>query len=241
MTRLPPEPAVACLLVPHLPVGAEMRRYPALGGRPLVLIKGRGSRQLVLDRSPEAVGVDPGMTRVEALARCPAAVLIQADHRHYRDIHDRIASVLAMRCPWVDADGLGRFYAGLDGMSNIYEGEARLATSLLQVAPGFEPRLGMASGKLSACLAALMSTGGRAARAPRDADGWQANSSIDALPLSGDGKARLRLVGIHTLGRLAATPVDATLAMLEADEFGAEERAAFIGQLASQPIRRAAA
>ena len=71
--------SIACMLVTHLPVKAEMRRYPHLRGKPVIITESYGSKDLVLDSSAEAHGVNAGMPLAEAMARCKDAVLVQAD------------------------------------------------------------------------------------------------------------------------------------------------------------------
>src|SRR5918992_5559289 len=60
---------IACVLVTHLPVKAEIQRHPELKGKPVIVTAGNGSKQVVLDSSPEARGVAPGMTVQEALSQ----------------------------------------------------------------------------------------------------------------------------------------------------------------------------
>ena len=122
-----------------------MRRYPALRGRPLVVVEKIGLRELVLDYSAvaEAASVTEGMPLTDAIALCPQAVLMQADAKYYSDTHNQLADALAMRCPKVEVDGMGCLYASLEGLSEIHGrgGPAgRVATSVgaatFQPAPG---------------------------------------------------------------------------------------------------------
>ncbi len=46
--------SIACLLITHLPVKAELIRRPELRGEPVVITESYGSKTLVLDSSPEA-------------------------------------------------------------------------------------------------------------------------------------------------------------------------------------------
>ena len=48
------KPLIACMLVTHLPVKAEVRRYTQLRGKPVIIIESYGSKDLVLDSSAEA-------------------------------------------------------------------------------------------------------------------------------------------------------------------------------------------
>ena len=161
------ESTIACLLVTHLPVKAERQRYPALRGKPLVIVESWGSGETALDSSAEAQGVTAGMTLPEALSRCPEAILLPADRPYYDEVFGRLADALAMRCPVVERGTLGCLYARLEGMAPVYGGEERLIASLLQTAPPiFELRVGVASGKFPAYVSAAASRPGRAVKAP---------------------------------------------------------------------------
>ena len=215
------------MLVTHLPVKAEVRRYPHLRGKPVIITESYGSKDLVLDSSPEARGVRAGMPLAEAMARCKDASLVQADAPYYNETFDKLIRALELRSPTVERDGLGCAYVGLEGLELMYGGEARVVASLLQAAPQeFNPRVGVATGKFPAYVAAVTTKGGRATQAPRDAVGLAAflsGLSIGLLPLSWAGKTRLHRFGIHTLGQLSALPAGAVQAQL-----GAEGRRAWL-------------
>ena len=210
--------SIACMLVTHLPDKAEVRRYPQLRGKPVIITESYGSKDLVLDSSPEARGVGAGMPLAEAVARCKDASLLQADAPYYNGTFDKLVKALELRSPMVERAGLGCAYVGLEGLELMYGGEARVVASLLQAAPAeFNPRVGVAGGKFPAYVAAVTTKGGRATRVPRDAAGLAAflgELSIGLLPLSWANKTRMHRFGIHTLGQLSALPVGAVQAQL---------------------------
>ena len=72
-------PAVGCLLVTHFPVRAELRRRPELAGQPFLVTDRKPARPLVVDASPEVVGVRDGQTVAAALSRFGDAVVLAAD------------------------------------------------------------------------------------------------------------------------------------------------------------------
>ena len=213
--------SIACMLVTHLPVKAEVRRYPQLQGKPVIITESYGSKDLVLDSSPEARGVNAGMPLAEATARCKDAFLIQADSPYYNGTFDKLLRALELRSPIVEKAGLGCVYVGLEGLELMYGGEARVVASLLQAAPQeFNPRVGVAEGKFPAYVAAVTTKGGRATRVPRDSAGLAAflsELSIGLLPMSWANKTRMHRFGIHTLGQLSALPVGAVQAQLGAE------------------------
>ena len=211
---------IACMLITHLPVKSEVRRYPQLRGKPVIIAESYGSKDLVLDSSAEAHGVRSGMSLAEAMSRCKEASLIQADAPYYNNTFDKLIRALELRSPVVEKDGLGCAYVGLEGLDLMYGGEARVIASLLQTAPTeFNPRVGVAGGKFLAYVAAVTAKGGRATRVPKDAAGIAAflhGLSIGLLPMSWANKSRLHRFGIHTLDQLSALPEGAVQAQLGA-------------------------
>jgi len=164
--------SIACMLVTHLPVKAEVRRYPRLRGKPVIITESYGSKNLVLDSSAEVRGVSAGMPLAEAMARCKDASLVQADAPYYNETFDKLVKALELRSPVVERDGLGCVYVDLDGLELMYGGEARVVASLLQAAPSeFNPRVGVAGGKFPAYIAAVTTQSGRATKVPQDAAG----------------------------------------------------------------------
>ena len=165
---------IACLLVTHLPVKAELGRYPQLRGRPVVITESYGSKELVLDSSPEARGVAAGMSFQEAVSRCKDAVLLQADGPFYESRFDAVVRSLEGRSPLVEKGELGCAYVGLSGLEAMYGGEARLIAALLQAAPQeFNPRIGVAAGKFPAYVAAVASDNCAIEVDPSDVEGMR--------------------------------------------------------------------
>ena len=219
--------SIACMLVTHLPVKSEVRRYTQLRGKPVIITERYGSQNLVLDSSAEAKGVTAGMTLAEAMARCKDASLIQADSPYYNNVFDNLLKALELRSPVVEKSGLGCAYVGLEGLEAMYGGEAQVIASLLQVAPAeFNPRIGVAGGKFPAYVAAVTSRAGRATRIPRGSAStadFLNGLSIGLLPLSWANKTRLHRFGIHTMDQLSSLPEGTVQAQL-----GTEGRKAWL-------------
>ena len=168
---------LACVLITHLPMKAERLRSPELRGRPVIVTQQRGSKQVVLDSSAEAIGVIAGMSLQEALSRCKGAALLQADAPYYQSVFDRLVDLLLQRSPVVEKAELGRAYVGLDGLTAMYGSEARLIDALLKAAPHeMNLRIGVAQGKFPAYVAAVASDVGQATRVPDDVAGSCASS-----------------------------------------------------------------
>ena len=217
---------VACMLITHLPMKAELMRRPDLRDRPAIVTEGPDSREMVLDSSPEAVGVVPSMPLQEALSRCKSAVLLKADVPYYHALFNKTVSALRQRSPLVEKGEVGCIYVGLDGLDRMYGGETRMITSLIHAVPHYlNPRVGVADGKFMAYVASLSSGGGQATRVPPDAIGaadFLKDLAIDALPLTWEDRSRLRRYGISSLGQLAAMDLGSVQA-----QFGPQGRRAW--------------
>ena len=195
---------IACLLITHLAMKSEFTRFPELQNRPVIITQSHGSRQTVLDRSQEANGVTEGMSVQEALSCCKSATLLEADHPYYEETFNSMLDSVGQRSPEIERGPLGCAYIGIDGLEMMYGGEARLITSLIHAIPNnFTPRLGLASGKFPAYIAAISTKGGQATKVPNDIAAFLKRFSIDLLPLSWNDKVRLHNFSIHTLGDLS--------------------------------------
>ena len=139
---------IACVLITHLPIKAELKRRPELVGQPALIVQEEGSKRQVLDYSADAKGVAQGMPVQEAVSICQEATIIEADQSHYHNAFDEVLDALEQRSPLVEPSDLGCAYVGLDGLEVLYGSEARVITSLLgAVHPLYNPRAGVAQGK----------------------------------------------------------------------------------------------
>ncbi len=209
---------VACALITHFHLKAELKRQPGLEGLPTIIVDRASTRPLVIDSSPEASAVAPGITLEQALALQPNSLALDADTPHYHRVFRQVLTSLMGVSDRVEAADLGIAYVGIDGLEQMYGGEARLVATLLNAIPGWlNPRFGVGEGKFPALVAARVSQGLGATRAPADQAAFLASHSVDLLPVSTGTREALHRFGLHTLGQLAALP-SATLV----DRFGRE-------------------
>ena len=207
---------VACVLVTHLRAKVELRRQPHLRDRPAVIVDRSGGRPLVVDRFPSATGVAAGMTLEQAMSRHVSAIVLDADEPSYRGAFNRMLASLQGVSDRVERSDLGAAYVRLDGLEDMYGGEARLVTALLNCVPqDMGPRVGVAGAKFPALVAALASTPLGATRVPPDAASFLAPRSLDLLPIASTVKAAMRRFGLHTMGEAAAMSRD-----MLAEQFG---------------------
>jgi protein ImuB len=138
---------VACLLVPDLPLHAELRANPELADRPLIITSGPGPRAEILALSREAFfqGARTGQTLPQARAVCPgiavriaSPVLEKAAREAMLDIGLSMAprAELAERSSglflsegavYVDASGIEALHTSEDAFASILHARAERA------------------------------------------------------------------------------------------------------------------
>ena len=207
---------VTCLLITHLRAKLELRRYPNLKNRPAVIVERSEGKSRVLDSTPSAKGVLPGMILQEALSIRPDSLVLEADELHYRNVFDHVLKSLQRISDRVEDANLGTAYIRLDGLEHLYGGEARLVSAILNAVPqDLTPRAGVADTKFPAFVAAITSNPLRTTKVPSDVASFLAPHPIDLLPVSTGLKVALHRFGLHTMGDVASM-TEATLV----DRFG---------------------
>ena len=214
---------VACLLITHLRTKVEMRRHPDLKSTPAVIVERSGGRAQVVDATPSANGVFPGITLQEALSIRPETLVLEADEPHYRRVFAQVLASLQGISDRVEGSELGTAYIRMDGLERMYGGEARLVNALLNAVPqDLNPRAGVAEAKFPAFVAAMLSDQSRATRVSADAASFLAPHPVDLLPVSADLKVALHRFGLHVLGDVASMTETSLV-----DRFGGEGRRAW--------------
>ena len=201
---------IACVHIDHFLLQVELLRQPHLRGTPLLIIDRSGPKKTVLDQSPNARDIHPGMRLDQALARCPQAKIFEADQSAYRSAWDRILDSLEQRSPIVEDADFGLAYIDLHGLDRLHGGEEHLlATILDSIHVAYHPRVGVANGKFPAYTVALSAAAGRARRAPEHIGSFLRPLPITLLPTSWEIKERLESFGLHSLGDVATLSFNA--------------------------------
>ena len=201
---------VTCVLVTHLRAKVEMQRQPHLKDRAALVIDRSRGRPLVIDHFPAANRVTAGMTLEQALSRNVNSPILEADETAYRRVFHRMLTSLQRVSDRVEGAELGIAYVGLDGLEELYGGETRLVTALLNAVPQeLTPRAGVGESKFPAFVAARSSRPLGAARVPPDVAGFLAPHPVDLLPIPARVRDEMRRFGLHTLGAVAAMKVEA--------------------------------
>ena len=188
---------ICCGLTGHL----ELARRPDLYGNPVVV---GNWEEHVIALSEEALpyGVVEGMALRQAEHLCPQATFLSPEPQSAAQLRELISSALYDLAPTVEVRVEG--VAWLDVSGVVKPGESiREARRRLRTATGREPRLGLAPGPFSASLAAARARPGRLMQVD-NAKNFLAPLSSHELPLDAEQLERLDLLGLRTLGAVAA-------------------------------------
>src|SRR5579864_2792792 len=210
-----PDVRVACVWIAQLPLRVEILRHPAWDGRPLVLGGAPGERKVVQLCSPEAeaAGIRPGLPLREVVPLCAEAMVLQPDPVRAAAVLEAVLSDLQKVSPIVEPADDGYFFLDVRGVRAMY-GELHMLEEAINAAvpPLLRPRLGFANGKFAAAVAARMAEPNAAAMVipARDTQKFLAPLSVrHLLMLDSDVQDRLELLGLHTIGDVAALPFNA--------------------------------
>ncbi len=195
-----------CVLLPHFAWRCECRRGLVPLDRPAIVTSTEGSQKPVTDFSPDLEDLLPGMPLQAALARHGDAAIIHADIPCYWAVFNHILDGLEQVSPLVEGPDLGTIYIDMDGMQLIYPDDRDLIKAVNNITADFEPRMGMASNKFLASLAARYSSGNECRIPGNDTGAFLKDLPCDILPVSLKSRTKLREFGLATLGQVAAVP-----------------------------------
>ena len=188
---------ICCGLTNHL----ELARRPDLYGGPVIVGEWE---EHVIAVSEEAMpfGVLPGMPLRQAEHLCPQATFLAPDPNAASRLRELIASALYDLAPLVEVRVEGIAWLDVTGVVQPSE-SIRETRRRLRAAIGREPRLGLAPGPFSARVAAARARPGRLMQV-EDARAFLAPFASRELPLTLEQLERLDLLGLRTLGAVAA-------------------------------------
>jgi DNA polymerase-4 len=207
---------IGCLRVSAFAARIEARdltRSEPPDGLPLIIV----DNERVTGAAPGLLAQDIrlGMTARGARALCPHACFIAARPLRYREVAAQIHARLLDFSPRVElgyrypADDLYA-YCDLGPMSRALS-TARRALDAVMRGLDLAATLGVAANKYVAWCAAQSAQAGAVTHVPPGSErDWLAPLPLDYLPLEAETARRLRLLGLRTLGALAALPGSAT-------------------------------
>jgi nucleotidyltransferase/DNA polymerase involved in DNA repair len=210
---------IGCILVPYFAAAVERREDPSLAGESLVICELSGDSEKVFAVSGEAAqaGVEPGMTLRQAQVLCSQACFIPADQERYQRAFDQFFNALASFTSHLEPGDLYPSAISWLDLGHLKWIEAvkmiRCLGQTLRRQTHLAPAIGLASGKFPAYVAATSVEPNKARIIASGREtAFLAPFPVDFLPLDREMSRHLRLLGIRTLGQLAALPPSAVLA-----------------------------
>ena len=212
---------LACVVIPGFELRAALRAAPGLAERPAALAPLPATEPLLgpVTAAADAAGVRPGMRLGEALATCPALVLVEQDPATARDEWEGVLRRLEDAGFAVDSADLGCVYFETRGVERLYGGlEAALKRALAAVGSAWDPRVGAAERRFAALAAANVARPGQVLIVSDERTGeFLAPLPLSLLPLPPERYAELEQLGVRRLGQLAGLPGSAVAERLGPD------------------------
>ena len=201
---------IACISIPGFELRAALLARPSLALAPAALapLPGTEPRLGPVTATAEAAGVNPGMRLGEALAMCPALVLVEQDPAAAEQAWEEILRRLEGAGFSVEPAGPGCLYFETRGVERLYGGvEAALRRALAAVGSSWDARTGAADRRFAALAAANVARPGQIlVVAGEDTRDFLAPLPLTLLPLEPERQEELDELGVRTLGELAGLP-----------------------------------
>jgi DNA polymerase-4 len=197
-------------------VSVEQVADPSLKGKPVVVggkPKGRG---VVAAASYEAreFGLHSGMPLSTASRLCPQAIFIQGSFPKYREASRKFMEILTDFSPYLEPMGLDEAYLDATGFESLHGSIKEMAQKIkrrVKKELGINASIGIASGKVVAKVASEMSKPDGLLEVKEGEEAkFLAPLPVGKLP--GIGKKtepKLKSLGIDTIGKLSAMPLEA--------------------------------
>jgi nucleotidyltransferase/DNA polymerase involved in DNA repair len=207
---------------PHLPLRLALGRDP----RPdeAVVLGGRAwDPGTVLDRSPAAgaLGVRRGQPLGTAHSLAPEACFLPLDPAALADPFERALDALTALAPAVEGEvdpadpRFGRVLIGIEGLARLWGDESALVRRALGIVhpllPG-RPRLAIGNTRFGAAVAARVGVDAIPPGGRREEAAFLAPLPLALLPAEPGVHERLRVLGLATMGQLAALDHSAVVA-----------------------------
>ena len=162
----------------------------------------------------------PGMSLRRAEKLCPNATFLPAREPLYRIAHDQLLALLAQYTERIEVAGPGFLFAQVSGLESLFGPDEQLVTMVAAKAAQvskLQVSAGLATGKFVAQQAAnVIQPGAGLVIPPGRETKFLAPLPLNTLPATPEMLRRLELLGIDTLGSLAALPRESLV-----DQFGA--------------------
>jgi protein ImuB len=212
---------IACLLIPGFELRAALRERPSLSLAPAALAPEAGEKPLLgpVTAAAEALGVKPGMRLGEALATCPALVLVDRDPAAVEREWEGVLRRLEDAGFAVDPVEHGVVVFETRGVERLYGGVQPALERALQAAGStWDPRIGAAGRRFTALAAASVARPGQILMvADKEEKSFLEPLPLSLLPMTSERYAELEGLGLRRIGDLAALPGGAVAERLGTD------------------------
>jgi DNA polymerase IV len=208
---------MVCVVIPHLHVQAKRLLNPELGRVPLIIGGMPEERVPVVDFSEEAErrGVRPSMSMRGAYQLCPDALFLPLDEDEYDTLWGEVISTLTYFSVRIESTGPGTAYLDITRMPGIYGSEALLASGIVhEISTRFQlkVRAGVGNSRFVARMAATSAQRSSCVIPPGEEKRFLSSVSVEDLPIAEETKERLRLLGLHTVKKVASLSFNALTA-----------------------------
>lgn len=194
--------------VPAFYAEIERAAHPALGDRPVLVGGDPRKRGLVQAATPDALaaGVEPGMTIVDALERCPRARAFRTDMKRYREVSTLLHACFREAAGRFEAAGLAAAWLDVSLLPDDPRAVAERLAARVKTELRLPLRAGIAPVKFLARLAAEEAAPGEVrVVAPGEEAAFLDALPVERLPGVGEKTARaLAALGARRVGELLA-------------------------------------
>jgi DNA polymerase IV len=200
---------IACVDITHFYVQVALKEHPWLQGRPVVIGGMSGERAFVVDCSEEAAarGVTRATTLEEAARRCPGAAFLSLETGRYEGVWEEILSTLASFTLRIEAAQPGAAFLDITKALKVWKTEGLIADGMVRAISSMfhlSVHVGIGNSRFVAREAARSASLHAAIVPPGGEQRFVAPLSIEYLPVPGDVKERLALLGLRTLKKIGA-------------------------------------
>ncbi|MCL5105739.1 MAG: DNA polymerase IV [Armatimonadetes bacterium] len=186
---------------------------PSLRGKPVLVGGAPGTRSVVAAASYEArpYGIRSAMSMIEAVMRCPDAIIVEGNSEKYVDTSRRITRIFMDYTDMVEVYSIDECFLDITNTMDIFGGARETARAIkrrIRAELGLTCSVGIGPNKLLAKLAAgMQKPDGLVEIRPEEVRKLLEDLPVEELHgIGGKTKVSLERLGITTAGQLGRTP-----------------------------------
>ncbi len=199
---------VASVCVPHFYVQVARILHPESAGLPIVIGGLPEERSTVVDCSEEAAlrGVSTSLSLNEAYRLCPHALFMPFNQEIYKDAWEEIIFTLQSFTPRIEITAPGLAYLDVTRSLKVYKSENLLAAAIAKavlLSSQLKTKAGIGNSRFVARIAASLALRDTFVVHPGEEKILVSPLNIEMLPVDEEIQETLRLLGLHTLQKVA--------------------------------------